>query len=91
MSAQGWQPIETAPRDGRFILARLGTIDNDRWSHLSGRCFVIRHEGYTVGDYDMGWALFPGLGGISDHWLAHWMPLPDIPESLPSSNKGRAE
>lgn len=71
-----WQPIEAAPRDGSFILAKMARIENDRWSHLSGRWFVIRHEGYTPSGYDMGWSLFPGLGGCADWWIARWMPLP---------------
>lgn len=66
----GWMPMETAPRDGTFILAKCGDIADERWSHLSGRCFVIKWIG--VGD----WSLHPGFG-VGDNWLAGWQPLPD--------------
>lgn len=71
-----WQPIATAPRDGTYILAQMGTIGSKSWSYLSSRCFVIRHEGKTDSDYDLGWSLFPGFGGAPDHWIVHWHPLP---------------
>lgn len=31
-----------------------------------------------AGGYDMGWALFPGMG-VGDDWLDVWMPLPAPP------------
>lgn len=72
-----WQPIESAPRDGRCILAKMSQIDDDRWSYLSGRYFVIRHEGKSARlGFDLGWSLFPGLGSALDKWIAWWMPLP---------------
>jgi len=75
-----WQPIETAPKDGRYIVAIYQTLDGEGYAaHLHGRAFVVRHEGTTVSDYDLGWALFPGFGGVSDKCLSHWMPLPEPP------------
>lgn len=76
---QGWQPIETAPRDRTPILAITGDVPDARWSHLSHRMFVIFHLGRTDRiDIDMGWSLFPGMG-VGDEWLAAWMPLPPAP------------
>ncbi len=65
-----WQPIETAPKDGTFFLAKLANITDDRYHHWSGRQFVVRYVGA------MDWGLFPGMG-VGDDWLEGWMPLPD--------------
>lgn len=77
---EGWQPIETAPKDGTWIVALVAGAD-DRWEHLNGRAFVVRHEGKTASDYDLGWALHPGFGGVHESWFTHWMPLPKPPAS----------
>src|SRR3546814_2292701 len=84
---QGWQPIETAPRDRTQILAVTGEIAGEPWSYLSHRQFVVFHLGKSdrIG-LDLGWALFPGMG-CSDEWLAGWMPLPP----LPLSTRGEAQ
>ncbi len=77
----GWQPIETAPKDGTYVLA-LTSGATDQWEHLNGRCFVIRHEGKTPSGYDLGWSVYPGFGGVIDRWFSHWMPLPETSLSL---------
>lgn len=81
--ASGWQPIETAPRDGRYILA-VYRSEYGYAAHLNGRVFVVRHEGKTPSDYDLGWALFPGFGGVPDISLSHWRELP-APPSTPAT------
>lgn len=73
-----WQPIESAPRDGTSVLVAY-TKDDVRNPHWGGRMFVARHEGYTASGPDLGWALFPGYGGVPDCWLDCWMPLPPPP------------
>jgi hypothetical protein len=79
----GWKPFETAPKDGSYILALYGVDgDRERWG---GRAFVVRHEGVDRG-YDLGWALFPGYGGVSDRYFSHWMPLPDAPSQSPDQS-----
>lgn len=81
----GWRPMESAPKDGTYILARVAPQDDDDrwgylWGYLSGRCFVIRHEGRTPSGYDLGWSVFPGFGGTSDNWFEGWLPLPPTSE-----------
>lgn len=69
-----WQSIETAPKDGSYIIAIYRSLDGYA-AHLDGRAFVVRHEGKTASDYDLGWALFPGYGGVPDKCLSQWKPL----------------
>jgi hypothetical protein len=84
----GWRPIESAPKDGTFILARVAKIDDDnRWAYLSGRCFVVRHEGQTPSGLDRGWSVYPGLGGFPDWWLAEWAPIPAAAPPPPEGSK----
>ena len=73
-----WRPIETAPRDGRYILAMMTGAD-DRWEHLNGRAFVVRNRSLSADDYYLGWDVYPGLGGVSDRWFSGWLPLPPAP------------
>ena len=79
----GWQPIETAPRDGTwFVAARFPAED---------------HFCVEVGKYDpMTWADYEHVEGdlyrridrqIYDwrgfnnfHRMTHWMPLPEPPQ-----------
>lgn len=63
-----WKPIETAPKDGRF----LAVVDNDirivawgKTSHLPWHGFCLADQG--VEDFD-----------ICDP--THWMPLPEPPK-----------
>jgi len=70
------QPFDTAPKDGRYILALVsGATDlREDWN---GRWFVVRHEGKTDrAGLDLGWSLFPGFSGVSDRWFSHWADLP---------------
>lgn len=58
-----WQPIESAPKDGTWILAASDRL---------GVCIVQ----YVAGDwYDE--RAPEGVAPIDD--LFHWMPLPDLP------------
>jgi len=73
-----WRAMADAPRDGRYILAVVAQNRGRYLEHQAGRMFVIRHEG-VIDTYDMGWAVYPGFGGCSDHDFAGWMPAPQPP------------
>jgi hypothetical protein len=77
----GWREIESAPKDGRYFLAIVATNRGRYLEHHAGRMFAIRHEGKTPSGFDLGWAVYPGFGGASDHDFSHWMPLPTPPAS----------
>lgn len=79
-----WQPIETAPRDGTRIWAILRP-DAKNWPN---RSFEIWHEGTTASDFDLGWTLFPGYGGVDDRHFAGWMPLPAPPTPTNGGGNG---
>lgn len=68
------RPMSEAPRD-RFILAMYRSVDGHR-AHMDGRVFTVRHEGKTVSDFDLGWALYPGYGGVPDVSFYGWMDMP---------------
>lgn len=72
------QPMDTAPRDGTFILAVVAPNTTRHLEHQAGRVFVIRHEGKTRNGYDMGWSVYPGYGGEIDATFACWCPIPGL-------------
>jgi hypothetical protein len=69
----GWQPIETAPRDGAEILAADGAEHYIcRWADCADACSQIPKHGWAT--------------QYNDHWMTydeesptHWMPLPPLP------------
>lgn len=68
-----WQPIETAPKDGTHILARL---------HDSNTCYVIYFGGAKQrvnprGFWRVAWDCYK-LGELDQP--THWMPLPAPPK-----------
>lgn len=77
-----WQPIETAPRDGRSVLVAGGTYSYDAECFPEDRPFdgvwIARciHTGEWEGPY--------GSEYDAQYWLKPewWMPLPDAPQSL---------
>ena len=62
-----WQPIETAPKDGRWVLVFIPEAYN--WHYGERHCakWVSRESGWSM----------PGIGGLSP---THWMPLPEPPK-----------
>ena len=68
----GWQPIATAPRDGRWILIYVP----DPGDHLPPCGFVaVKWTGNPKTSLT-GWTT-RGVCGIEPNY---WMPLPDVPE-----------
>jgi len=81
-----WQPIETAPTDGREILGLF----------LSGGIWCVRIMWYyTKEDYDLlqpegtieenvGW--WSMISSVSQHYVkpTHWIPLPEYPADEPN-------
>ena len=68
-----WQPMTTAPRDGSYIIAKVGDAGEQR-EHWAGRPFAVRFD-KPCG----GWAVFPGFGGAPDEWFTEWTPVPPSP------------
>lgn len=82
LASRGWQPIETAPKDGTYILARHVDTDHGSWAN---RIFVVRHIGFwEPSGLDLGWSLFPWWG-VGDEHLSCWMPLQTPPSAIPES------
>ena len=76
MSADDWQPIETAPKDGTWI---LGLNDRGNCSVIMWSTNALRRD--EVGE---GWIIPFSTGEISPFWeerVTHWMPLPAPPDT----------
>lgn len=72
MYAVNWQPIETAPRDGTWILCLLDRVyaDNNRQT-----CVVVRWlESNRIADVG-SW-----IDEEYSYDVTHWMPLPEPPK-----------
>lgn len=69
----GWQPIETAPKDGSYILL---LIDD---TAIEGNWYV--DFGYPKGKWSVAQLSSHGCGccGSEDSPPTHWMPRPPMP------------
>jgi NTP pyrophosphatase (non-canonical NTP hydrolase) len=84
----GWQPIETAPKDGRYLIVAkfseapdqpvLGWVKHSRWITTDE---IADLEGGDPSDYDAGWT--DGNDDSEPCYPTHWQPL-EPPASLPS-------
>ena len=75
-----WQPIETAPRDGRLVLLgwppRMGSnglVIPAKWFDAS----MIYSEENRTGWYGHA----EGIGFTHLSYMTHWMPFPNPPEA----------
>jgi len=66
-----WLPFSSAPKGDEYILAMVAYAP-EQYAHLNGRPFSIRHGGATASDFDLGWNLYPGFGGVPDSWFSAW-------------------
>jgi hypothetical protein len=68
-----WQPIDTAPKDGRVIVVRH---NRGTWNYPKDQknicCVCVFWNGHT-------WHQF-GPDSFPDSQLTHWMPLPEPPK-----------
>lgn len=70
VEAGGWQPIETAPKNGTEVLVCRAYEDETVYA-------VAHYEGHEWRDMgDIGWG---GMTG-DDNQPTHWQPLPEPPE-----------
>ena len=71
----GWQPIETAPKDGKFLIA----VWEGDWDNPKRNCTIYQATGFPSGPV---WAMRGSYrteeGGA--YKLAGWMPLPTPPK-----------
>ena len=72
-----WQPIETAPLDGTFVLI----ASSFRVGESSYGICLPQHDGYRANKGRPCWRsaggekIFPGAS------VTHWMPMPQPPEA----------
>jgi hypothetical protein len=83
-----WQPIESAPKDGRTLL--LGCFNTlGRWRTMRGQWFseaAIAEDWEDPDDAEEGWyetAVEPDVPNCWSIAPSHWMPLPVAPEVTP--------
>jgi hypothetical protein len=71
-----WQPIETAPKDGTFIILYCPEDGSQWWASWQGgyswfgcdEC-GLRREGYSLGDPNV----------VTGWFVSHWQPRPESP------------
>lgn len=85
MSETTWQPIETAPKGKKLLVAYQNALG--RWRRVCARYYEV--ETLDSADAERDWAepgwyeeceaqetIYP-----VEHEPTHWMPLPDLPEA----------
>jgi hypothetical protein len=83
--ARGWQPIETAPKDGtEVLLCAPGRLTYGAWAEPSPTPQLKYQDGFAPEeeweeDFDPYWASWDGDFTETDP-PTHWMPLPAAPK-----------
>lgn len=80
ITPQGWQPIETAPKDGTQILVwEAGDVSVVAWERIKNcngwQCFG---DGRRAVEYMSDF----GTDYLEAGWPTHWMPLPPAPGEI---------
>lgn len=88
-AGMGWQPIETAPKGGTWVLLTGGTIDygwdgGEPPTMVVGQALVHHKEGHTF--YQFAWYDSGYYGEYENP--THWMPLPPPPTASPAPIEG---
>jgi len=74
----GWQPIETAPRDGTWIIAWDGKGVQPMIWEVGDEDYPKDYRGWCYADHRWGGTLYDGCNEVLTH-PTHWMPLPPPP------------
>lgn len=77
-ASEGWQPIETAPKDGREILIAIGGVVRTAWWGDAEYCRSAK-------TYNRGWTNGPSHGFRP----SHWQPLPSAPAIAEAKGSGQ--
>lgn len=85
--AEGWQPIETAPKDGTEVLLHGdGRTTYGQWVAPSKMPRLHYQDGFAPeevwDEFDPHWASWDG-GFTDEHPPTHWRPLPPPPKEAP--------
>jgi hypothetical protein len=88
---EGWQSIETAPKDGTPILVGRGRVNLGDGTYKDGIVLEAQWDanelGWFFGGYVGGW-----LQVDPEHPPTHWQPLPEPPHaSLPTRHDEQAK
>ena len=72
----GWQPIETAPRDGTWVLLKGGTIDTEGYAASATGTLppMVAARWDEWGAWFYGWS--EGWWRCHYENPTHWLPLP---------------
>lgn len=73
----GWQPIETAPKDGTWVLVWGGETD-EMMDISREECRRVVTAQYSYVRWQFAW-FDGGFYGKFDKPPTHWMPLPEPP------------
>lgn len=79
VAQQGWQTIESAPKDGTWVLLWEQYSENPFVGCWNRNAWSASHEHV---DAKGGWDGATVIDYIAQELLTHWMPLPAAPEAV---------
>jgi hypothetical protein len=84
LEASGWQPIETAPKDGTVVDLWAHWPEHDRWMRTADAVWDAGAQNWKSGFYHFGQYSYPPT-------VTHWMPLPAPPARAALAKGGRSD